>query len=111
GEDEADVAGVDLALKGDAPACQLGLGAIEVVDLDPVVADDRSLAILELRHAEARIADLDQLQGRLASRQNLQVDVVGDKPIADSSAVKRVTRPSDGFVDIAYDDSDVIQPE
>src|ERR1700756_2972932 len=82
---------------------------IQVVNFNPVMADDRWLAILELRHTETRIADLDQLQGRFAGHQNLQVDVVGDEPLANSSAVERVARPSDGCVDIANDDSDVIQ--
>jgi hypothetical protein len=39
----------------------------------------------------------------------LQVDVAGDKAPTNSSAIKGVGRPSDGFVDIAHDDSDVIQ--
>jgi hypothetical protein len=75
------------------------------------MADDRSLAILELRHAETRIADLNQLQGRFTAQQNLQVDVSGDKTLANSSAIKGVARPSEGFVEIAHDDSDVIQPK
>jgi hypothetical protein len=41
----------------------------------------------------------------------LQVDVVGDKTLANGSAVNGVARPSNGFVDIAHDDSDVIQPK
>src|SRR5229473_6123638 len=110
-EDEADRFGVGLALQGDASACQFGLGVVEVVDLNPEMADHRSLAILEPRHAETRMADLDQLQGRFAGHQNLQVDVVGDKTLANGSAVNGVARPSDGFVDIAHDDSDVIQPK
>ena len=43
--------------------------------------------------------------------QKLQVEVVGDKTLANSSAINGVGRPSDGFVDIAYDDCDVIQPK
>src|SRR5229473_2766113 len=110
-EDEADLAGVDLALQGDASACQFGLGVFEVVDFNPEMADDRSLAILELRHAETRTADLNQLQGRFTALQNLQVDVRGDETLANSSAINGGARPSDGFVDIAHDDSDVIQPK
>jgi hypothetical protein len=41
----------------------------------------------------------------------LQVDVVGDKPLANSSAINRLARPSDGLIDIAHDNSDVIQPK
>jgi len=41
----------------------------------------------------------------------LQVDVVGDKTFANSSAINRLARPSDGLVDIAHDDSNVIQPK
>jgi hypothetical protein len=40
----------------------------------------------------------------------LQVDVVGDEALAHSSAVSDVPRPSDGFVDAAHDECDVIQP-
>src|SRR5579872_5592907 len=62
GENEADLAGVELALQGDASACQFGLGIVEVVDFNPEMADYGSLAILEPRHAETRLANLDQLQ-------------------------------------------------
>src|ERR1700758_3449620 len=81
-EDEVDVVGLDLALQDNASACQFGLGVFEVVDFDSEMADDRGLAVLELWHAETCSADLDQLQGRFAGQQNLQVDVVGDKTVA-----------------------------
>jgi hypothetical protein len=41
----------------------------------------------------------------------LQVDVAGGNTLAKSSAIDGVARPSDGFVDIAHDDSDVIYPK
>jgi hypothetical protein len=41
----------------------------------------------------------------------LQVDVAGENTLAKSSAINGVARPSDGFVDIAYDDCNVIQPK
>jgi hypothetical protein len=41
----------------------------------------------------------------------LQVDVVGDKTPANRSAIKGLACPGDGLVDVAHDDSDVIQPE
>src|SRR5579862_1910763 len=94
GEDEVDLVGLDLALQDDASACQFGLGVFEVVDFDAEMADDRGLAVLELWHPETGCADLDQLQGRLAGRQNLQVDVVGDKTLADRSAINGLARPS-----------------
>jgi hypothetical protein len=75
------------------------------------MADDRSLAILELWHAETGCADLNQLQARFTAEQKLQVDVAGENTLAKSSAINGVARPSDGFVDIAHDDCNVIQPK
>src|SRR5579862_4035152 len=60
-EEEVDLVGLDLALQGDASACQFGFGVFEVVDFDSEMADDRGLAVLELWHAETGGADLDQL--------------------------------------------------
>src|SRR4029077_2042172 len=106
-----DLVGLDLALQDDASACQFGFGVFEVVDFNSKMADDRGLAALELGHPETRSADLDQLQGRFAAEQNLQVDVVGNKTLANRSAINGLARPGDGFVDIAHHDSDVIQPK
>ena len=74
------------------------------------MADDRSLAILELWHAETGSADLNQLQARFTEQQKLQVDVAAENTLAVSSAINGVARPGDGFVDVAHDDCDVIQP-
>jgi hypothetical protein len=41
----------------------------------------------------------------------LQVDVAGENTLATSSAINGVARPGDGFVDVAHDDRDVIQPK
>src|SRR4029077_1909495 len=60
-EDEVDLVGLELPLQEDASACQFGLGVFEVVYLNSDMADDRSLAIHELGHAETSSADLNQL--------------------------------------------------
>src|ERR1700745_1026678 len=110
-EDRADLIGREFALQDDPSACQFGFGVFEVVDFISEMADDRSLSILEHWHAETGSARLDELQPRATDEQKLQVDVAGENTLAKSSAINGVARPSDGFVDIAHDDSDVIQPE
>ena len=57
-----DLVGLAFALQDDPSACQFSFGVFEVVDFNSDMADDRSLAILELRHAETGSADLSQLQ-------------------------------------------------
>src|SRR5580700_10317305 len=110
-EDRADLVGLEFALQNDPSACQFGFGVFEVVDFISEMAYDRSLAILELWHAETGSADLNQLQARFTEQQKLQVDVAGENTLATSSAINGVARPGDGFVDIAHDDCDVIQPK
>src|ERR1700756_1476158 len=60
-EDEVDLVGLEIPLQEHASAFQFGLGVFEVVDLNPEMADDRTLAIHELWHAETSSADLNQL--------------------------------------------------
>src|SRR4029078_400861 len=110
-EDRADLVGLEFALQDDPSACQFRFGVFEVVDFISEMADDRSLAILELWHAETGSADLNQLQARFTEQQKLQVDVAGENTLATSSAINGVARPGDGFVDVAHDDRDVIQPK
>src|ERR1700756_833482 len=98
-EDRADLVGLEFALQDDPSACQFGFGGFEVVDFISEMAEDRSLAVLELWHAETGRADLDQFQARFTEQQKLQVDVVAAKTLADSSAINGVARSSDGFVD------------
>ena len=75
------------------------------------------LSVKMLRHyhelglLEPVEVDVDSGYRRYAAEQKLQVDVAGENTLAKSSAINGVARPSDGFVDIAYDDSDVIQPK
>jgi hypothetical protein len=110
-EDRADLVGLEFALQDDPSACQFRFGVFEVVDFISEMADDRGLAILELRHAETGSADLNQLQARFTEQQKLQVDVAAAKTLAISSAINGVARPGDGFADVAHDDCDVIQPK
>src|SRR5260370_42194001 len=70
-EDRADLVGLEFALQDDPSACQFRFGVFEVVDFISEMADDRSLAILELWHAETGIADLNQLQARFTEHQTL----------------------------------------
>src|SRR5260221_14280702 len=110
-EDRADLVGLEFALQDNPSGCQFGFGVFEVVDFISEMADDRSLAILELRHAETGSADLNQLHARFTEQQKLEADVPGENTLADSSAINGVARPGDGFADIANDDCDVIQPK
>src|SRR6476619_794762 len=50
--DPVDLVGLAFALQDDPSPCQFSFGVFEVVDFNSDMADDRSLAILELRHAE-----------------------------------------------------------
>ena len=86
-EDRADLVGLEFALQDDPSACQFRFGVFEVVDFISEMADDRSLAILELWHAETGSADLNQLQARFTEQQKLQVDVAGENTLANGCAI------------------------